>query len=329
MATTPQALPFRPEVERASHRRLDQFHSILTRVAQRADEAHRQGVHSGAKVQDMEGNPPVEATQSAGHRIMACLAPFMLAGACFGDWVISVPTAEWITLSVLGQPDWLPWTRIAFPLGIILIDGLASFLRYREQEEALLQPSRDGRHLLPWALLAALMLLSLATQLALQPPPGASPQFVSSFWTKAAGLVLLSAVLHGLIILNGQLIVESLSYLWFLGHRAWLRRTVRHAEAAQSQHALQAVLYFGHYLRERDQVSERFGRQVSHPFDEVTRRVLRERLGYDPIAGQDGGSAGSPSSPSGPQPPAGPVDDNHDPKIPDHHLRDEESEVRN
>lgn len=329
MATAPQAFVIN-EAQRQSRRRLEQLHTRTAQTAGQAHAARQESQRSEAALQALEANPPAAAVAPPGHRTMALLTPLFLLGTCLGEWVVSVPTAEWLTVAVIGRPDWLAWTRVALPLGIILADLMASYLRYRAQDEALFDDGSDARQSLAWLMLGAMVMLSLATQLAVQPPPDAPRQLVQSFWTKAAGLVMITAVLHGLILLNGRLIVESLSYWGFLMQRTRLRHAAVRAEGYFGQTSQATVVYFSRYIQERQDHIQRFGHVDPDAFDEVTRRVLRDRLGYDPIQGprSDAPRAASPV-PEPPTPPPRPNDDEYYRRIVEERLRDEESEVRN
>ena len=330
MATAPQAL-FMNEAQRQSRRRLEQLHARTALTAGAANAARRENQRSQSALQALEANPPAAAVAAPGHRTMALLTPIFLLGTCLGEWVVSVPTAEWLTVAVIGRPDWLPWTRVALPLGIILADLMASYLRYRAQDEALFDDGFDARQSLAWLMLGAMVMLSLATQLAVQPQPDAPRQLVQSFWTKAAGLVMITAVLHGLILLNGRLIVESLSYWAFLMQRTRFRHTAARAEGDHAQGAQATVVFFSRYIRERQEHIQRFGHIDADVFDEVTRGVLRDRLGYDPIQGPQPNTARTDDS--RPEPPVAPPpranDDDYYRKIVEERLRNEESEVRN
>ncbi len=330
MATAPLALVIN-EAQRHSRRRLEQIHARTARTAGQAHAARQEAQRSQTNLQELEANPPAAATAPPGHRTMALLTPLFLLGTCLGEWVVSVPTAEWLTVAVIGRPDWLPWTRVALPLGIILADLMASYLRYRVQDEALFDDGFDARQSLAWLMLGAMVMLSLATQLAVQPEPDAPRQLIHSFWTKAAGLVMITAVLHGLILLNGRLIVESLSYWAFLMQRTRLRHVATRAEGDYGQRAQATVVFFSRYIQERQEHIRRFGHIDADAFDEVTRQVLRDRLGYDPMQGPAPANprAANPIPEPPAPPPPGPRDDDYYRRIVEERLRQEESEVRN
>ena len=141
---------------------------------------------------------------------------------------------------------------------------------------------------------------------------------------------MMTAVLHGLILLNGRMIVRSLSYWAFLVQRTRLRHGAERAESNHRDRAQASVVYFSRYVQERHEHIRRFGHIDGDAFDEVTRRVLRDRLGYDPIQGPPPepprGTDPAPAAPA--PPPASPRDDDYYRRIVEEHLREEESEVR-
>lgn len=289
------------EIEQLSLRRLEQFRERTVHAAGQADRARRQLERAQAQRAELEANPPLAASRPAGERALVLVFPLLLLGAALSEWVVSVPTAEWLTLAVLGRPEWLPVTRMLLPLGIIAADVLAAYLRFRALQEAELAEGADIRPAVGWLLLVTMTALSLATQLALRPPAGSPPQLVQTFWLRTAGLVGITAALHALLILSGSTLMESLS-AW--GHLlAWWRLAREEASADESrQHYSQdALAWFNRYVRSRNEHVQRFGDPGADAFDQVTREVLRSQLGYDPftVALPAGGSAAPPA----PEPP--------------------------
>jgi hypothetical protein len=193
-------------------------------------------------------------------------------------------------------------------------------------------------------MLAAMVMLSLATQLAVQPDSDATSQLIRSFWVKTAGFVTLCAVLHGLILLNGRLLVESLALWSYLLQRTHRRNSAARAQNAYARHSQATVVFFARYVQEHREHIQRFGPTDTDAFDEVTRRILRNRLDYDPFDGPPpplpGTNAPPPETPPAmpgtnarpPEPPIDPStghsDEHYYRRIVEERLRDQEAEVR-
>jgi hypothetical protein len=109
------------------------------------------------------------------------------------------------------------------------------------------------------------------------------------------------------------------------------RHTAARAEGDYAQGAQAAVVFFSRYIQERQEYIQRFGHIDADVFDGVTRGVLRDRLGYDPIQGPRPSTARTDDST--PEPPVAPppraTDDDYYRRIVEERLRNEESEVRN
>lgn len=345
MGAAPQFALHQPSTEaaRQSRRQLGQIHARVSGAAQQADNARLQEQQSQAEIRIIEGNPPIAAIASAGHRIVTALYPLALTATGFGEWVVSVPVSIWITERLIGEKEWVVWTRIALPLAIFLVGILASYLRHRAAEEALPGDRFDLRHTLAWIVLGAMMSLTLATQLSVQPDPEADIQLIRSFWARTVGLVLLCGALHGLVLFTGRLLVESLALWHYILQRARLRNSLVRAQNAYGRHSQATVVLFSRYAQEHRDHVQRYGPTEPDAFDEVTRRILRDRLNYDPLEGPPpamprdsvpptpphatpGTSAAPPESPNGA--PAGDADEGYFRRIVEEQQRDQEAEVR-
>jgi len=282
------------EAEFASRRRLERAHEATIRASRAVRLAEQESEQLRTRLAEMEANPPLIATATAGHRVFALLFPLLLLGAAFGEWVISVPAAEWLTLAVLGRPEWLPWTRVVLPLGIIAADLLASHFRVRGEDEADIGGGNAVARLVGWLLLAAMTGLSLATQLALRPPADAPAALTQSFWVRTACFVGITAALHALLIFSGGLFVMSLAYWSFLLARHRIASRLAVAEDARERYSREAVENFNRYVQNRAGHVLRFGDPGADAFDVITRRVMHSLLGYDPF---QGGPAAPPPAP--------------------------------
>jgi hypothetical protein len=298
---TQQAL--RPnEAEVASRRRLERAHQATIRACHAVRRAEQESDQFRARLDELDGNPPLVATAAAAPRVMALVFPLLLLGAAFGEWVISVPTAEWLTLAVLGRPEWLPWTRVALPLGIIAADLLAAYLRVRAVEDAEVGAGSPAARLVGWLLLGAMTGLSLATQLALRPAADAPAQLTQTFWLRTACLVGITAALHALLIFSGELLVSSLVYWQFLLRRHRVASRLAVAEEDRERYSREAVGTFNSYVQNRAEHVQRFGDPGADAFDVMTRRVLTALLGYDPFRGGPEAAPPAPPAPGGETP---------------------------
>lgn len=284
------------EAELASRRRLERAHQATIRASRAVRQAEQESEQLRGRLEELDANPPLVATEAAGHRVMALVFPLLLLGAAFGEWVISVPTAEWLTLAVLGRPEWLPWTRVVLPLGIIAADLLAAYLRVRGVEEAEVGAGSAAARLVGWLLLGAMTGLSLATQLALRPAADAPAQLTQTFWVRTACLVGITAALHALLIFGGELLVTSVSYWEFLLRRHRLVSRLAAAEQDREHFSRQTLEGFNRYIRVRNLHIQRFGDPGADAFDVTTRGVLAALLGYDPFRG--GPEAAPPAPPA-------------------------------
>lgn len=281
------------EIDQVSRRRLEQLRERTVREAARASRARRQAQQARSEREELEANPPDVATRPAGERALALFFPLLLAGAAFGEWVISVPAAEWLTLAVLGRPEWLPWTRLALPLGIIAADVIAAYLRVQSQEDEF-AGKPDFRRAVGWLLLAAMTALSLATQLARWPSAGAAPHLTQTYWVRTAGVVGITVVLHALLMLSGRTLMESLSYWGFMLQRHRLAREEASQAEVSEESSRAALSWFERYVRARHLHVQRFGDPGPEAIDVTTREELRRQLGYDPF----GAPAGAPAPPA-------------------------------
>jgi len=324
----------RPEINEAARRSRRNFDLLHRRIIESAQEAHiakETRTNAEARVGELETNLPYAASASPTYRTFVLLTPLLMLGVGFGEWVISVPTAEWLTVKVMGQPAWLPFTRVFLPMGLIIADVLAAYGLYLSRSENDLLERRDPRAILAPCLIVTVVLLSAATQLAVRPAEGASGNLVWSFWTKAVGLVMLTGVLHSLIILNGRAISESISYWVYITRRGSARNAAARAGADFERFSQRSMQEFSRYLQERGEHIRLWGQIEPHPFDERTRAILRERLGYDPFSAppepptQDfSTSAPTESSPAGNEG----RDDEYYRKLLEERIRDEEKEIK-
>lgn len=292
------------EAELASRRRLERAHQATMRASRAVRQAELESEQLRAHLAELDGNPPLVATAAAGHRVMALLFPLLLLGAAFGEWIISVPTAEWLTLAVLGRPEWLPWTRVVLPLGIIAADLLAAYLRVRGEEEAGVGGGSSAPNLVGFLLLGAMTGLSLATQLALRPPADAPAHLSQTFWVRSACLVGITAALHALLIFSGGVLVSSASYWEFLLRRHRLASRLAGAEDDRERYSRETLEGFNRYIRDRNLHIQRFGDPGVDAFDVTTRGVLTALLGYDPFQGRPEAAPPAPPA-SGGAPPSG------------------------
>jgi hypothetical protein len=327
-----------PEAEHKSATRLDATHASISEAVGQAVAARTASQGSRDRIEILVKEAPAPAMESSTDRVIAGIMPFLICGACLGDWILALPTASWVTYSLIGDPALLAYTRVLFPLSTIFVDFTASTLRYQALREINTgKKHQDPRLFLAWGLICIWMCLSIATQCAVSPGDDATRQHTYSFWFKAVGLVGFTFICHSLIVFCGRAVFESLAYWIFLVRKSSLERARERSDMEFTRHSQDAVTRFANYLEERRIHVNRFGHSPNHNFNGATRQVLRDHLGYDPIQIPGGGTA----SDVGPQRPSVPSQESADPlpsqdpgneeyyrRIVEDQMKKEETEIR-
>jgi len=331
------------EAHASARNRVRTMRDRTVQAGNRADAARHRRQEAHDRVQELRSDLPPIASMSRGNRVLMLMMPVFFLVIAGGDWLTTIPTADWLA-ELIGRTDWIQILRFSLPIAIIAADIVVAYCRYRATQEAMPGDRADTRLIFPWVLLAALMVLSLATRLTDEPNPEAPPHEVHSFWALTVGLVAVTSVLHSLVIFNGRLMVESLSlWVWVLSLFT-ARYRERQATADYSRHAGETLRLFSGYADERNAFVGQFHHAPADIFNDATRRVLRDQLEYDPfnepqpaMRGTDMPLSGNSSTTPGafaasPEPrgdsPVSNVDEDYYRRIVEERQRDQESEIQ-